>query len=146
MTCSLYRKSSDKEYRSALIASVIGRAVERSKRLRRAHILLRVRLRRVCDAVARVLCLFAGSIVPSGLLLGKLDNREPGFALGGRVLEKQVDFLETAGTSFRIEEVDRGDDGEVDDGVGGVCLVHDVGEHDGTCDDDAEVGEPVHGS
>lgn len=133
--------------RSSLVTAIIGRAVERSKRLRGAHILLRVGLCRVRDAGARVLFgLLAGDIVPSGLLLGKLDNREPGFALCGRVLKEQVDLFEASGTGLWVQEVDRWDDGEVDDGVGGVCLVHDVGEHDWACDDNAEVGEPVHGS
>lgn len=108
---------------------------------------LRVRLRRVGVASARVCCgLLSSGVVPSGLLLGKLDNGVPGLALRSRVLKEQVDLLETAGTSLGVEEVDRRDDGEVDDGVGGVCLVLDVCEHDWACDDDAEVGEPVHGS
>ena len=63
-----------------------------------------------------------------------------------RVLKEQVDLFETSGTSFWVQEVDSRDDGEVDDGVGSVCLVHDVGEHDWTRDNDAEVGEPVDGS
>ena len=142
----LERKNGDRQG-AILVASIIGRAIERSKRLRGAHVLLRIGLCRVGVAGVRVRCrLLAGDIEPSGLLFGEFDNREPSFALDGRVLEKQIDLLETAGTSFRVQEVDRRDDGEVDDGVGGVCLVHDVGEHDWACDDDAEVGEPVDGS
>jgi hypothetical protein len=130
----------------ALEASVIRRTVERSKRLRGAHVLLRVRLCRVGVAGARVSCgLLSADVEPSGFLLGELDDREPGLSLGSRVLKEQVDLLETSRTSFRVEEVDRRDDGKVDDGVGGVCLVHDVCEHDGAGDDDAEVGKPVHG-
>lgn len=63
-----------------------------------------------------------------------------------RVLKEQVDLFEASGAGLWVQEVDRRDDGEVDDGVGGVCLVHDVGEHDWACDDNAEVGEPVDGS
>ena len=138
--------SVDTTFRCSLIASIIGRAVERAKRLRRANMLLGIRLGRVRNAIARVLSLLSGGVVPSRLLLGELDNREPGLALRSRVLEEQVDFFETARTSFRIEKIDRRDDGEVDDGVGGICLVLDIGEHDWACDDDAEVGKRVHGS
>ena len=130
----------------ALDASVIRRTVERSKRLCWAHVLLRVRLCRVRVASARVCgSLLSADVEPSGLLLGELDDREPGLSLGSRILKEQVDLFETTRTSFRVEKVNRRDDGEVDDGVGGVCLVHDVCEHDGACDDDAEVGKPVYG-
>ena len=106
---------------------------------------LRIWLRRV--ARARVcFCLFASGIVPFGLLLGDPDSREPGIPLCSRAFEDHVDLFEAPRSSLRVEEVDRGDDDKVDDGVGCVGLVGDQREHHWAGDDDAEVGEPIDGS
>lgn len=79
-------------------------------------------------------------------MLGDIDNREPGVSLSSRTLEEQVDLFQATRSSFGVEEVDGRNDDKVDDGVGRVSLVGDVGEHGRTCDDDTEVGEPVDGS
>jgi len=134
------------EFRCSLIASIVRRPVERTERLRRAHVHLRVRLCGVRVASARVsFGLLATNIEPPGFLFGDPDDGGPRFALRGGALEKQVDFFEAARAGFRVEEVDGGDDEGVDDGVGSVGAVGDVGEHDGAGEDDAEVSEPVHG-
>ena len=77
---------------------------------------LRVRLCRVRDAIARVLGLLSSGVVPSGLLLGKLDKEGEGLlsdeVLGeiednvvaiGLVAEDMAELVEALGVWRKIE-------------------------------------------
>jgi hypothetical protein len=78
-------------------------------------------------------------------MFGDLDDRETRISLRSSAFEQQVDLFQTPRSSLREEEIDHWDHDEA------RCSVHDVNlvlyfpEHDGTCDDNAEICEPVDG-